>query len=727
VTQRIGAQERLLGMRRVQWKKLGLGTLIGVVVLAVAAGAGAEAYVRSVPLPDAPDVPQASTLYFNDGRTILARLGTVDRTDVPLSQVPVAVRRAIVATEDGSFYDHPGFSITGVLRAAWANLTGGSREGASTITQQYARNAFLTQDVSYERKTKEIALAVQLERRYSKDEILERYLNTIYYGRGAQGIAAAAHAYFGISPSQLTVAQGSMLASVIKDPYLYDPAHDAVNARKRWNWVIGQQRRAGWLDDASTPAAYPDVLKPAEINPGPDGIIIDRVEAELAAKGVSSQQLHTKGLSVVTTVDAAMQRAAVDQVTKQKSKLPKDLRAVLVALDPKTGGVLAYYGGEKRGFYDDAAALHPAASTFKPIVLSAALRRGLDPGSVVDATSPQNFRGRLGVPLKNQDNVSCPQCTLTDSMVQSLNTPFYALTEQFGPNLIRDEAYKLGISERYGDLLSLRDVKGDPMPGKTRSDISIGRYAVTPRDLATVYATFASGGVRTERHFVRTVTAPGDRVLHQAAEQGERVLPAGVASGVSATLSAVVKADNISPGRPAAGKTGTQQWGDTSDNQDAWMAGYTPDLASVVWIGKARPGPIRDKQGAKIEGSTVPARLWSDFTREALKGHPATDFPLPLPVSLADAKRAAIAGQLAERNRLLEEASAAKKAGISADRPDATTGTDPADSDRAGSDRSAAKPVETADAGAAAARPKKSSAPAAPETTAPSSAAATKG
>ncbi|MEV4639356.1 transglycosylase domain-containing protein [Actinoplanes sp. NPDC049548] len=596
-----------------------------VVLLYCGTGAAvAESYVESVPIPSTPATPQASTLYFRDGRTILARVGTVDHSDVPLSSVPPAVRTAVLAAEDRDFYDHPGVSVRGVLRAAVADVKG-AREGASTVTQQYARNAFLTQDVSVERKAKEVALAIRLEREYSKDEILERYLNTIYFGRGAQGIAAAAHAYFGITPDRLTPAQGAVLAAVIKDPYRFDPANDPGAARKRWDWVVKAQRDLGWL--AGSPA-YPRVEPPSVKGPGPAGLIIDRVEAELAAHGVSSQELHTRGLSIVTTVDATAQRAAADRVAGHLAGQPPGLRAALVAVDPRTGGVRAYYGGKRgRGFFDDASAAHPAASTFKPIVLAAALHRGISARSRWDGSSPRTFPGRLGVPLRNQKNLQCPDCTLEKSMVESLNTPFYAVTEEIGADTVRDLAHALGVSKRYAGAPTLVDAKGDPRPGRTRPDIAIGRYPVTPADLATVYGTFASGGVRHERHFVERATDSHGRRLWTADPRGRTVLSPAVAADIGSVLAAVVEADRVRPGRPAAGKTGTQQWGNTKDNQDAWMAGYTPDLATAVWIGKAQPGPIRDSSGKPIQGDTVPAKLWRDFTRDALVATPVSPLP----------------------------------------------------------------------------------------------------
>jgi membrane peptidoglycan carboxypeptidase len=598
-------------------------------------GAGAaEAYVDSIPLPGDPPDPQASVLYYRDGRTILARVGTTDHNDVPLSAVPADVRHAVLAAEDRDFYGHWGVSARGVLRAAVADV-GGDRQGASTITQQYVRNAFLTQDVSVERKLREAALSVKLERQFSKDEILERYLNTIYFGRGAYGIAAAANAYFGITPDRLTLAQGVVLAAVIKDPWHFDPAVDAKAARGRWDWIIAAARREHWAPP--TPVPYPAIQPSRPADVGPNGLVVDQVERELTAQGITSQALHTRGLAITTTLDAVAQRAALTAVAQHLKAQPRGLKAALVALDPQTGGVRAYYGGNRgRGYFDYAAATHPAASTFKPIVLAAALRQGIGYASRWDGSSPRLFPGRNGVPLKNHGNLQCPNCTLKESMVDSLNTPFYAVTERIGADRVRAMAVDLGIADKYGGRRSMVDAKGDPKPGRTRPDIAIGRYPVTAGDLAGVYATFAADGVRHDRYFVQSVAQADGVVLRTASPVGTSVLDRGIAADVSTVLNAVVKGDGVMPGRPAAGKTGTQQWGNTKDNQDAWMAGYTPDLATAVWLGKAVPGPIRDAKNKPIEGDTVPARLWRDFTSAALTGRPVEPLPPPAHVGRTD-------------------------------------------------------------------------------------------
>ncbi|GIE89854.1 transglycosylase domain-containing protein [Actinoplanes regularis] len=618
--------------RTVSWRRL-VATSAAVLTFWSCAGIGAaEAYVESVPVPGAMPQPQASVLYYRDGRTILARVGATDHNDVPLSAISPALRRAVLLAEDRDYYDHAGVSLRGVARAMVADARGG-RQGASTITQQYARNAFLSQRVTVDRKVRELALAVNLERQYSKDDILERYLNTIYYGRGAYGIAAAANAYFGITPDRLDFAQSAVLAAVIKDPWGFDPGHDATAARQRWDWVVAAGRANGWVDPA---LRYPPVRPAGSAIGGPLGLVVDQVERELSGHGITSQELHTQGLKVVTTLDSAAQQAAMNTVAAQLHGQPAALRAALVSVDPATGGVRAYYGGDHgSGYFDDATAAHPAASTFKPIVLAAALRDGIAYRSRWDGSSPRLFPDR-GVPLRNPDDLQCADCTLQHAMVDSLNTPFYAVTAQLGPERVREMAVRLGVPEKYDGHKSLVDLKGEPTPGHTRGDIAMGRYPVVPGDLATVYATLAGNGVRHQRHFVQSV-AGADGSGYSEPDSGTVALTPQIAADVSTVLRAVVNENGFTPGRPAAAKTGSQQWRDTADNQDAWMAGYTPELATVVWLGKATPGPLRDAAGKPVEGETIPARIWRDFTRSALLGRPVTPLPAPAHVGRADA------------------------------------------------------------------------------------------
>ncbi|WP_281260430.1 transglycosylase domain-containing protein [Pseudosporangium ferrugineum] len=602
--------------------------MAAVALTALALGITGAGYVSSVDLPPDPMAPQASVLYYRDGRTVLARIGLADRTDVRLDKVPEPVRHAFLAAEDRGFYDHWGVSVRGLLRALWANIAHDGGQGASTITQQYVRNAYLTQERTVSRKAREAALALKVENRFSKDEIFERYLNTIYFGRGAYGIEAAARAYFGTAVERLTAPQGAVLASLVKDPTRGDPAVDPEWAKTRWKWLLRSMAAQGWLDAAAVDGTpYPAVAKESVTTStigGPAGLIADRVEDELTKKGISRQQIRTGGLRITTTIDATAQTAATESVGGALRGQPKELRASLVAIDPADGGVRAYYGGDRgRGYFDDAMAARPPASTFKPVVLAAAEERGIGFQSWYDGSSPRLFQDRDGAPLYNQDNLQCPICPLDTAMVHSLNTPFYALAEEIGPDAVRTLARRLGVPEKYGDQETLVDLKGEPAPGRTRSDIALGRYPVTPADLATVYATLGGGGRRAERHFVAQVVTADGEVLHKASKKTKEVLSADVSADVGAVLAKVVEHDGPVPGVAAAAKTGSQQWADTTDSSDAWTAGWAPGLAAVAWVGREKPGPIRQKDGKAINGNGMPYTIWKTFLGDALRGRPA--------------------------------------------------------------------------------------------------------
>jgi membrane peptidoglycan carboxypeptidase len=618
-------------LRLPRWARRTTAALLVTTTVLTVAAAG---YVASVDLPPEPTAPQASVLFYRDGRTVLARIGTTDRTDVTLDRVPTTVRQAFLAAEDRGFYDHFGVSIRGLARALWTNIFHDSGQGASTITQQYVRNAYLTQDRTVTRKTREAALALKVEHRYSKDEIFVRYLNTIYFGRGAYGIQAAARAFFGTDVDRLTAAQGAVLAAMVKDPTRGDPAADRAWAMDRWKWILRSMSEQGWLpagaaDRTPYPNVAPESVTTTAVN-GPLGLIADRVEDELTRAGYSRQQIRIGGLQVTTTIDAAAQASAVRNTAAALRGQPKELRTALVAIDPADGGVRAYYGGDRgRGYFDDALAARPPASTFKPLALAAAEERGIGFQSIYNGTSPRVFPDRGGAPLYNQNNLQCPICPLDTAMVYSLNTPFYALTQQIGPDAVRDLALRLGVPEKYGDQHTLVDAKGEPTPGRTRSDISLGRYPVAPADLATVYATLAGGGRRPNRHFVQSLTTAGGGVLYRPPTKPEKVMSADVAADVGAVLAGVVKHDGTVPGVEAAAKTGSQQWADTLDSSDAWTAGWAPGLAAVTWVGREKPGPIREKTGKVINGDGMPYRIWRGFLAEALRGQPTRTIAAP--------------------------------------------------------------------------------------------------
>jgi membrane peptidoglycan carboxypeptidase len=436
-----------------------------------------------IPLPENVALPQQTVLTYSNGQP-MDTIGSVNRTDVPLSDVPVGVRQAVLAAEDRNFYSEPGVSIRGIGRALVADITGGGiKQGGSTITQQYAKNAYLGQERTFTRKIKEIALAVKISRKYSKDDVLGFYLNTIYFGRGAYGIQAASEAYFNVPVNQLTPEQGAVLAGLIRAPSVLDPRVSPNSAKIRWDQVMDQMVKDKALTPAQRAAAvYPTTIArktAAELSAdqNPTSFIDDNVSTFLRAQ-LGDQRVALGGLTVTTTIDQTAQGAAVAAMSVENKGAPVDQRSALVALDPKTGAVRAYYGGPKPGVADAANYLaSPPGSSFKPITLAAALENGASLTETENGASPQVFNGTS---VQNFGNEQFGQINLLEATAQSVNTAYLHLAEQTGPTKIVSLARSLGVP----DSVSLV-----PVP-----EIALGTDRERAIDLPKVYTAFANIG-----------------------------------------------------------------------------------------------------------------------------------------------------------------------------------------------------------------------------------------
>ncbi|WP_448614960.1 transglycosylase domain-containing protein [Modestobacter sp. URMC 112] len=609
-----------------------LGVFVGVVYAST-----------EVPTPDSIQNDQTTVVYYADGVTEMARLAADDgnRTNVTLDQVSEPARNAILAAENRNFYSDPGISPTGIARAAWNNLTGGSTQGGSTITQQYVKNAFLTSDQTFSRKFKELFLAVKLDNQYSKDEILENYLNTIYFGRGAYGIEAAANTYFGIPAAQLTAEQGAVLAVLVRSPSGNDPETNPEGALSRWELVLDAMVEQQWVDSAAREAmVYPPVLPRGNSNlgvpEGPEGLIVEQVRAELTGPdhGYSEEDVLAGGLRITTTVDKARQDAAVDAVNTVMDGEPVDvLRQALVSIDPRTGAVVAYYGGNAGSGFDYASnAYRQPGSSMKPYALATALQQGISVTARRDGTSPQEFPDRPGLPVANASNAQCAACTLKEAITKSLNTTFYGLAYEVGADNVRETAMAAMDLPDQWTAPGNPDVDGKPVlsrDGFTGGAIGIGEYELRPIDQAHGFATFAAGGLERDPYFVARVTDTAGTVLIQKdGDPGEQVIPADVANDVTFALEDVASTAKrgLDDGRPVASKTGTQGL-NRSDNSDAWMVGYTPSLSTAVWMGSDARLPIKNASGAIIYGSGLPGAIWQRYMDAALAGTP--EEPLP--------------------------------------------------------------------------------------------------
>ncbi len=634
-----GRPARTKKQRRRRRLKIGAGVLGGLFVL-FCVFIGVVYASTEVPSPDSITNAQTTVVYYADGTTEIARLGDENRTNVPLDQVSEAAQNAILAAENRDFYTDPGISATGIVRAAWNNLTGGSTQGGSTITQQYVKNAILqNSEQTFSRKFQELFLAIKLDNNYSKEQILENYLNTIYFGRGAYGIESAAKTYFDVPAAELTAQQAAVLAVLIRSPGAYDPETNPEGAQDRWGLVLDAMVGEGWLSAeeralSQYPVVLPKVAPSMGIPPGPEGLIVGRALAELRGKGYTDDQLYGGGLKIITTVDKRSQDIAVNAVnTVMEGEDRAVLREALVAVDPRTGAVQAYYGGPNGTGTDYGVNQRQPGSSVKPYVLATALEQGISVTARRDGSASKTFPDRPDKPVRNSGGASCPSCTLEEAMKRSLNTTYYGLTYELGPEKVREtilaatgmpETWESGNSQFVGNR-----TLADPQSAGVDSGLGIGQYDMRPIDQAVGFGTFASGGIRRDAYFVAKVTdSEGTVLLENTGQAGEQVMDARVANDVTYALREVATYSKraLDGGREVASKTGTVGSSD-EENADAWMVGYTPSLSAAVWMGTDEYDPIRNVQGRIIYGSGLPGEIWKTFMDGVLEGAPKEKLP----------------------------------------------------------------------------------------------------
>jgi membrane peptidoglycan carboxypeptidase len=602
--------------------------------------------LSDVPRPETLPLPQVVTITYADG-SAMARLGSENRTIVNLKQVPESVRWAVLAAEDRGFYSEPGVSIKGTIRAALSDVTGGDTQGGSGITQQYAKNAYLSDSRTLSRKLKELMIAVKLSREYSKDQILEFYLNTVYFGRGAYGIQAAAQTFFNHDVSKLSVAQGAVLAAQLRAPSYYDPAVNPDLAHQRWQYVIDGMRSIGRLTAAQEQdLKYPPVA-PVRNNglgaTGPTQLIVQRVLAELQAHGISEDEASARGMTVRTTIDRNAQTAAtqaIDTVFANLTPQQRNLKNALVAVDPTSGGVLAYYGGPGPGGknyagkpdeYDYAGSGgRPPGSSFKPYTLATVLTQTLHRTSgKKQLTIDSHYNGSYcvkvtGLQICNDpgdQSVSGPSVKIADAMKFSLNTTFDLLAQDAGPNNVASIAHAMGIATTNSrGTPTLKDSDGN-----TSFGIGIGDYPVTPLDQANGFATLADNGMKHDPYFVQKVTASSGSVVYEHKNSGTRALDSRIANDVTLTLEPIAAWSNdpLSGGRVSGAKTGTEGIPGGTQNSDAWMVGFTPQVSAAVWVGSGNSvTPIYNAYGASEYGSDLAGKTWKVFMDTYLAGKP---------------------------------------------------------------------------------------------------------
>ena len=597
------------------------------------------------------DVPQPGDIRTNQVSTILASDGSEiakivppegNRVDVSIDRIPEHVRNAVMAAEDRDFYSNPGFSFTALLRAIKNNLFGGELQGGSTITQQYVKNALVGDERSglggLIRKAKELVISTKMASEWSKDAVLQAYLNMIYFGRGSYGIAAAAQAYFDKPVEQLDVAEGALLAALIQRPSTLDPAVDPEGAADRWNWVLDGMVEIGALsaeDRAAQvfpPTVAPDHALLENQTTGPNGLIERQVTKELLELfDINEQTLNTEGLEITTTIDPQAQQAAEDAVAKYMEDQAPDMRTAVVSIDPRDGAVKAYYGGSDANGFDFAQAGLPTGSSFKVFALVAALQQGIGLGYQLDS-GPLTVNG---IEISNVEGEGCGTCSVAEALKRSLNTSFYRLMLKLenGPEDVAEAAHQAGIAKSFPGVE--HTLSEDGQGGPPNNGVVLGQYQSRVIDMASAYATLAASGVYHEPHFVQKVVNSSGQVLFDATTQdtGEQRIDKAVADNVTSAMQPIAgwsRGHNLAGGRPSAAKTGTNQLGDTGDNRDAWMVGYTPSLSTAVWVGTTEGvKPLKNQYGGAVYGSGLPSDIWKATMDGALDGTDNESFPKP--------------------------------------------------------------------------------------------------
>ena len=594
-----GKQRSTLG-HIVYWSLvLGLWCFIG----AIGVVGWVAAHLPPIQSLEVPKRPPSIQIVGLNGR-VLATRGEMGGAAVPSRELPPFVPKAFLAIEDRRFYSHHGIDPFGVIRAGVANvLHRGVSQGGSTITQQLAKNLFLTQERTITRKLQEVILAIWLERKFSKDEILELYLNRVYFGSGAYGVEAAAQRYFGKPAKQMTLAEAALLAGLVKSPSRLAPTRNFDGAERRAQIVLAAMAEAGFVTDDNAKVAMataPKIVKPTaggSVNYVADWVmdvlndLVGHVEEDIVVE-----------TTIDPTLQAAAEKALIDELAAKGAKLDVD-QGALVAMTPQ-GAVRALVGGRNYAesqFNRAVAARRQPGSAFKPFVYLTALERGLTPDTVredkpieVKGWKPENYSHEYFGPV-----------TLTRALALSLNTVSVRLTLEVGPQNVVRTAHRLGIASKLD----------------ANASIALGTSEVSVMELVSAYVPFANGGIAVAPHVVERVRTAGGKLLYRARDPGlGRVIDernvAMMNMMMQETLTTGTARKAELPGSPAAGKTGTSQ-----DFRDAWFVGYTGHLVTGVWLGND------DSTPTKATGGGLPVEIWSRFMKVAHQGLPVADLP----------------------------------------------------------------------------------------------------
>lgn len=583
-------------------------TLLGFLIIIIVG----LLYLQSKPLPT-PDLPVTTTIYDDQGHVIDQIDKGKSREYMKLSEAPRYLILATLAAEDETFYSHFGFSLKGILRATLANIRSGKiKQGASTITQQLARNLYLSHDRTWSRKLKEAIYAIQLELNYNKDEILEMYLNDIYYGNGAYGTKKAAKIYFQKPIHKLNLAECAFLAGLPRGPSYYSPYQHFERAKKRQHHILHLMvkdrmitpEQAEQAKQTKLSLASPKQTKQVYASYFRDFIL----QSAIQQYGLEESLVHQGGLKIYTTLNSALQKKA-EQIVAQQMKDKKDLQTALIAVDPHTGHIKSMIGGKdyKQSQFNRVFAKRQPGSTFKPILYLSALEQGFTPTtSIMSQPTSFVYKGEHYQPKNFQNQYAYRPISLREAIARSDNIYAVSTQLQIGMDRVIEMARRLGIRSSLQATPSL----------------ALGSYAITPYELTQAYATIAAGGVQRELTGIRKIVDANGNVIVATTPKAKQVALSSHTFVLTHLLKSVLKPGGtgyragLILDSPAAGKTGSTNW-------DGWIAGYTPDLVTTVWVGYDR-----GKQMEHHETRTA-QYIWAQYMKHALTYQKHHHFEVP--------------------------------------------------------------------------------------------------
>lgn len=609
------------------WKKLFMALVVIMVICVAGVGAGFLLSITGT-LPDVSQTlsPAASSqIYDCKGRLITTVHAEQNRLPVKLADTPKDLQNAFIAAEDIRFYKHHGIDPIGIARAVVSNIRhrDATGQGGSTITQQLARNAFLTQEQTLKRKLLEAVLAVEIENKYTKAEILEMYMNQIYFGQGAYGVQTASHVYFGKDVKDLNLAQCAMLAGLPNSPNYYSPFHNLQAAKYRQGVVLDQMAKYGYISQEQANEAKAQDL--GLVKPGSNqdnnklaSYFVNYVVQQVSDK-YDSSAIYKEGLKIYTTLDLDMQKDAENAVNKDLPKGTKNAKGItqpqgaLLAIETKTGDVKAMVGGRGEDQFNRATQMYrQPGSAFKPFTYVTALEKGMSPNMMLD-NSAVSFAG--GWSPKNYGHTTGGPVTMTEALVKSMNIPTINLANKVGMSNVIKTAEKCGIS-------SLVD-SGKYSDNNLSASIGGLSKGVSLWDMAQAYSVFANNGQLIKPRVILKIEDRNGNILedHTGESDAEQVLDANAVARLNVMLQQAVMRGtgrNAYFGRPVAGKTGT-----TNGAHDAWFVGYTPNMVTAVWIGDDT------STNAGYTGGTIPATIFRDFMSQATASQSASSFNIP--------------------------------------------------------------------------------------------------